>query len=226
MLDCQHHADGALVSGAPYPLTYYLSQIPSPNNLQPDFMATVALEVQPFVDLQVTLASMLGIFTPNSVGDQLDKVGVWVGASRDLTSPINGITTLADPDFQTLIKLVIAENNWDGTVPGAYNVWNSVFGGGSFGAGQFGSGGFGGGGTGIGLLITDYQDMTMAVLFTGTISAITAALITEFFNLRPAGVRIIGFFQPSVANAPVFGLDIENATIAGLDVGAWAVPLV
>lgn len=215
-----------LQGGAPYPLEYYLGLIPSLHNKKPKFMATVAAAVQPFVDLQATLASMIGIFTPNAAGDQLDKVGAWAGVSRNLAQPINGQTTLADPDFQTLIRLAIAENHWDGTVPGAYTIWNSVFGGGGgYNQGGYGQGGYGGGG--IGLLIGDNQDMTMDVVFTGAIqSIVTKALLAGgYFNLRPAGVRITGFYQPSVVDEPIFGFDAENATVSGWDTGNWMEPL-
>jgi len=219
----------------PPTLDQYLALITSEHNTKPKFMAAVAAEVQPFVDLMATLYKMIGIFTPNSVGDQLDKVGALIGASRDLPKAINGVWfTLDDPNlgldagtlvgandnpavgllvlpddsYQILIKLKIAMNAWDGTVPGAYRVWNTTF-----------------ALEGWNIAIQDFQDMTMAVLFIGGIQSVVvqALIISGYFNLRPAGVRIVGFYQPSVPNIPVFGLDAENSLIAGPDVGALAV---
>jgi hypothetical protein len=200
-----------LTDGAPYPLQYYLNLVTSEHSKKPKFMATVAAAVQPFVDLQATFAAMIGIFNPNGVGDQLDKFGQWVGVTRDLVTPINGETTLGDSDFQTLIKLAIAQNHWDGTIPGAYNLWNAIF-----------------GPQGIGILIQDYQDMTMLIVFTGGVeSVVTKALLSGgFFGLRPAGVMILGFFQPSVPDAPVFGFGAQNSTVSGFGTGAWIEPLV
>jgi Protein of unknown function (DUF2612) len=221
---------------APPTLEYYLGLIPSENNQQPKFMATVAARVQPYIDLQTMLYAMIGIFTPNAIGDQLDKVGVWAGANRNLTTPLPnvyftwgedglgwgegtwlgpndseaGLTVLPDDSFQILVKLVIAMNQWDGTVPGAYNIWDTVMG------EQFG------------ILIQDNQDTTMLVVFTGLIeSVVTKSLIAGgYFNLRPAGVRITEFAQPSVPNTPVFGWGVENDTISGWGTGCWIEPLI
>lgn len=215
------------MSSAPYPLQYYLNLITSEHNRKPKFMATVAAAVQPFVDLQATFAQMIGIFNTSGVGDQLDKLGAWVGVSRNLTQPISGQTTLSDPDFQTLIKLAVAENHWDGTVPGAYTVWNSVFGtADGYGDGGYDDGGYGDGGISIGLLIGDNQDMTMDVVFTGTIGVVTQAILSGgYFGLRPAGVRITGFYQPTNPDAPIFGFDAENYTVSGFDTGYWMEPI-
>jgi hypothetical protein len=221
---------------APPTLDTYLALITSEHNTKPKFMATVAAEVQPFVDIQTTLYAMIGIFTPNAVGDQLDKVGAWVGANRNLSNPLQGVfftwgedgvgwgegtylgpgdspaglTVLPDDSFQILVKLIIAMNRWDGTIPGAYSIWNTVMG------PQFG------------LLIQDNQDMTMLVVFTGLIeSIVTKALIVGgFFNLRPATVRITQFSKPSVSNTPVFGWGVESDVISGWGTGCWIEPLI
>jgi hypothetical protein len=220
----------------PPTLATYLALVTQEHQDKPKFMATVAAEIQPLVDIMATLFSMIGIYTTDSIGDQLDKFAQWVGVNRNLTTALQnvyftwgsdglgwgegtwlgpndseaGLTVLPDDSFQMLIKLVIAENNWDGTVPGAYAIWESVM------------------GPGYGILIQDNQDMTMLVVFIGlTASVVTKALITAgYFNLRPAGVRINGFFEPSVPDTPVFGWGVENDTISGWGTGCWIEPLV
>lgn len=217
-------------------LEYYLGLIPPEHRDKPKFVATVSARVQPYVDLMATLGSMIGIFNPDGEGDQLDKLGPWVGASRVLTTPLPnvfftwgtdglgwgqgtwlgpdddpsvGLASLPDDSFQILLKLIIAMNNWDGTIPGAYSIWNSVM------------------GTQYGILIQDNQDMTMLIVFTGLISSIvTKALITGgYFNLVPAAVRIVEFAQPSIANTPVFGWGANNSTVGGWGTGCWIAPL-
>jgi hypothetical protein len=219
----------------PPTLDTYLSLITSEHSDKPKFMATVAAEVQPFVDLMTTLYDMIGIFNPNASGDQLDKFAAWVGVTRDLAQAINGVwfslddanlgldsgtllgptddqinglSVLPDDSFRILVKLKIAMNSWDGTVPGAYAAWNTAF-----------------AQEGWRIAIQDFQDMTMAVLFLGGVTSVVvqALIVSGYFNLRPAGVRIVGYYQPSVPNIPVFGLDAETSLISGLDVGALAI---
>jgi len=120
-----------------------------------------------------------------------------------------GVTSLDDEDYRTLLFLFIAQNAWDGTVPGIYNIWNQVF------------------GTGFGILVQDNQDMSMLIAFLNPpTDVVTITLFTQgFFLMRPAGVRITGFYAPSVPGTPIFGADVENSTISGPDVGALAVPI-
>lgn len=219
----------------PPTLDQYLALITSEHRDKPKFMATVTAEIQPFVDLMTTLCAMIGIFNPNAVGDQLDKLGARIGASRNLATPISnayftwgntnlgwgagtwlgpnddpaGLTVLPDDAFQVLIKLVIAMNNWDGTVPGAYTIWNTVM------------------GSQYGLLYQDNQDDTILIVFTGLIeSLVVKALITGgYFNIIPAGVRVTEFAQPSIPNTPVFGWGANNSTVGGWGTGCWIEPL-
>ncbi len=219
----------------PPTLETYLALITSEHRDKPKFLATVTARIQPYVDLMATLYAMIGIFNPDAAGDQLDKLGVWVGAKRNLVTPLEdvyftwgaeglgwgqgtwlgpdddpaGLTVLPDDSYQVLLKLVIAMNNWDGTIPGAYSIWNSVM------------------GTDFGILIQDNQDGTMLIVFTGLIeSVITKALITGgYFNLVPAGVRITEFAKPSIPDTPVFGWGPETDVVKGWGTGCWIEPL-
>jgi hypothetical protein len=219
----------------PPTLETYLALITSEHNQKPDFMATVAAEVQPFVDLQAQLFSMIGIFSPNSVGDQLDKVGVWVGANRNVEEALagvyfawdtagvgwdqgtwfaagdslDGLVTLPDDSFQTLIRFIIATNAWDGTVPGAYTAFNTVFASG-----------------GLSILIQDNQDTTMFIVIRGQLNAVAMALILGgYFELKPAGVQITHFYQPTVQGAPAFGFGAQNSAVSGWGTGCFITPI-
>lgn len=216
-------------------LSQYTSLITSEHNEKPRFMAMISLLGQWAVDRQNMLASIPGLFDiDDAVGQQLDWVGQWVGISRNLSIPLTGIyfsfdtaglgfdqgtwlgpfdpttglVSLPDNAYRTLLYAVIAANNWDGTVPGAYTSWNTIF-----------------EPLGYSILIEDGQDMTMTVALIGpTPDAVTLALFTGgYLNLRPAAVGITFYYTQSVPNVPIFGFDAENPSISGFDVGAWAV---
>lgn len=178
----------------------YQARVTSEHNLRPKYMAVVALTVQPFVDNQALLATLPTLFDLDvAVGQQLDYLGAWVGEARG---------ALDDTTYRVLLQALVAINHWDGTVPGIYNIWSTVFGGAS-------------------ILVADNKDMTMFIVFV-TQSFTPAELVllhAGAFDLRPAGVKMLGYYQPSVAGHPVFGLDVENSNISGLDVGYFVQPL-
>lgn len=92
-----------------------------------------------------------------AVGDQLDIIGLWAGVVRQVDTPIQnayftwgdtahplqtgwsygvwkrqydpstGIEYLPDDAFRTIIRARIAGNHWDGSIPGAYQVWDQAF---------------------------------------------------------------------------------------------------
>jgi len=215
-------------------LSQYTSLITSEHQSAPNFMAMVSLLAQWAVDRQNMLASIPGLYDiDDAVGSQLDAVGLWVGASRNLSVPLTnvyfsldiaglgldqgviqgpfdpttGLVSLPDAQYRILLYATIAANNWDGTIPGAYTAWNTIF-----------------EPLGYSILIQDYQNRTMGIALIGpTPDAVTLALFKGgYLNLIPAGVGVAFYFQQSVPGVPVFGLDAENSSVAGLDVGALA----
>jgi hypothetical protein len=192
-------------------LSTYLAVLTSEHNQKEKFVAMVSLFCQASVDQQNLLDTFPTLFdVDTAVGDQLDKIGAWIGVSRHLNRMVLGVDTLDDPTYRVLIKLFIAMNTWDGTVPGIYDIWNAIL------ASTYGP-----------ILVEDYQDMTMAIVLLVPPAGllILAILSNGYFLMRPAGVGIIGFFTPSIPGDPVFGFDVETSTISGFDVGAWAIPV-
>lgn len=211
----------------------WLALVTSENNQQPDFMATLQNVLQPFADLEVTISSMPTLYDLDvAIGAQLDTVGLWVGASRQLAVPLSNVffswnvaglgwgqgnwhqdgtpttqlVSLNDSDYRTLLYATAAANNWDGTIPGAYSVWNTLF-----------------AGTGIGILIQDFQDMSIGLALTGpTPTAVQQALFTSGqLSLVPAGVRVRWYATPPVPNVPYFAWGVNNANMAGWGTGYW-----
>lgn len=212
----------------------YTALITSQHSDKPKFMAMVAIFAQWAADRRNILASISGLYDVDAaVGSQLDTTALWIGQSRQLSvpltdvyfsldvaglgldqgvilgpfDPLSGLVSLPDESFRTLLYAVIAANYWDGTIPGAYTAFNTVF-----------------EPLGYQILIQDNQDMSMALALIGPApDAVTLALFKGgYLDLVPAGVNVANYFVPSVVGAPLFGLDAENANIAGLDVGAMA----
>lgn len=215
-------------------LDYYLSKITSEHNQQPDYIATLTVLLQPLVDSQAAVEHLPTDFDLDfAIGVQLDAVGVRVNRDRfvDLPlvyfaldeagvgldegwlffpgDPVTGITTLPDEPYRMLLRAVIAANQWDGTIPGAYAAWDVLF-----------------AGTPYTMLIQDYNDLSMGIILVGASpDAVTKALFTTGeLDLKPAGVLLRHLLPAAYPAAvpggfPLFGLDISSDLIAGLDEG-------
>lgn len=213
----------------------YLNLITSEHADKPDFTAMIAAVLQPLADSQVLLAGIPGLYDLDAaVAAQLDTTGLWIGDTRNISVPlpdvyfsldiagqgfdegtwfgpgdsVDGLVVLPDAYYRTLLYARVAANQWNGTIPGAYAVWDTLF-----------------EGTGIGILIQDLGDMSIIYALTGPVpDAVTLALFTGgYLDIVPAGVGVAAYFTPSVASTPYFGFDVENSSISGFDVGAWGV---
>jgi hypothetical protein len=217
----------------------YTGLITSEHNQQPNFVATVALSVQPFVDGQNVLGPMPSQYDlDNAVGVQLDTVGIWVGRSRNVETPLpnvyfsggvtglgwgqgvwkgpfdptQGLTSLDDDTYRLLLRAVIAANNWDGSIPSALaalaNIFNDTETPGTL------------------LWIEDGLDMTMTFVLSGEQPPVVfqAILATGLVPLKPGGVEA-NYVMTSVYDTPVFAWGMDNSYGAGWGTGAWAVPL-
>lgn len=184
--------------GDPQP---YLDLVTSKHSDKPKFMAALEAVVRPVADITALLETIPGKFDlDTAVGVQLDAVGKWIGAPRVLTSAIAGVyfawdtpalgwdqgvwwrpglnlgnlLVLPDDQYRTLLRARAASNNWDGTIPRAYEVWDLLF-----------------ADTDYTINIVDNGDMTMVFQLVAVAppDALTVALVTgNFLTLKPAGV--------------------------------------
>ncbi|KVU22324.1 hypothetical protein WK65_18495 [Burkholderia ubonensis] len=213
-------------------LNDYTALITSEHRDKPRFAATVAAVVQPLVDQMNLLASMPGKFDLDvAVGDQLDTVGLWVGVSRRIRTPLTGIyfsfdiaglgfdqgiwkgpfdpdtglTVLDDDTYRLVIRAKIGANHWDGTLDQSAAILNSIF------------------GADTHVFIEDHQDMSMTIGISGKVpSAVFLALLAGgYIPLKPEGVRVNYTIVTTVDGAPLFGFDMNNQFVAGFDAGAW-----
>lgn len=216
-------------------VTPYLDLITSEHRSRPNYIAVMTAILQGICDLQVNMSLVPALFDIDvAVGDQLDKVGEWIGATREVSvaltgvyfslgsatlglgqgsmqgpnDPTSGLITLPDSGYRTLLRAKIADNHWDGSIPGAYEAWDIAF-----------------AGTGFSIGIIDHGDMHMDyVLFGPVPDALTFALFTGGeLSLRPAGVAIDLYITPPADSVPYFGLGTESATVAGLGVGYFGI---
>ena len=154
----------------------YIALITSEHFDKENFVATVGAGVDPLAKLQSVMLGMPEDFDiDTAVGVQLDTLGIWIGRSRRIDTPLvgvyfawddlasdgwesgiwkgpfdpdSGLVDLPDDAYRVLLKAKIAANSWDGTIPGAYAIWSEIF-------------------TSSHLIIQDNQDMSMVVGIAG-----------------------------------------------------------
>jgi hypothetical protein len=215
-------------------VTDYTGLVTSEHAEKPRFMAMIGGVAQAFVDIQNQLAATPQKFDLDSAGVvQLDAVGLWVGVTRNVNTPLTGVyfsldtsglgfdqgvwqgpfdpttgvVSLDDDTYRLLIRAKIGANSWDGTLATSAEILNSIFDGGTF------------------VFIQDNGDMSITYGIAGNVpSAIFLALLRGgYIPLKPEAVHINGYYVTSNPGGPLFGFDVENNLISGFDVGAWGV---
>lgn len=214
-------------------ITAYVGLITSEHAGKPKFVALLSGLVQPVADMAAVAQALETLFDlDTAVGQQLDYVGQWVGLTHSLKTPITGVFAsldvapgldqgiiwtpytptdgleqLPDQQYRTALRARILNNQWDGSLSQAYQIYDALFAGSAFTP-----------------FIQDNGDRSIYIGLTGAVpDALTLAMLTQgLLDVRPAGVQILSYVTPS-ANAPILALDVENQYFAGLDQGALAV---
>lgn len=212
------------------------SDLLSQEHQQPKLVAWVDALTAPFRDNQALLMSFPAKFDiATAVGQQLDFVGEWVGIGRVLdlpattgyfswdivglgwdsapwyfeASPIIVPCRLDDTHYRMLLYAKIANNIWDGSIPGAYRVWDQFY----------------PNGEPYRFFIQDLGNMEMLqglVSTTGPVTADAVALLKSGnLGLKPVGVRVHYAYLPDTAG-PMFAFDLDTTYFAGWDTGSWA----
>ncbi|CAB3952667.1 DUF2612 domain-containing protein [Achromobacter piechaudii] len=132
----------------------YLDLITAFHRGKPKFSAMVEAVSQCFVGAQDSFGQMAPAYDlDDAVGVQLDAVGEWVGISRNVRTPLEGVyfsfdvaglgfeqgvwqgpfdpdtgvTSLDDETYRVLIRAKIGANHWDGTLESSAAILNSIF---------------------------------------------------------------------------------------------------
>lgn len=183
------------------PLGYYLSLFTSQYQNSKNLLAWARQAWLPIDNLTDCLAFLSGNYDLDvAQGVQLDTIGLFLGQSRTVAfQPTNpgDSPTLNDDTYRLLLKAIRAKNHWDGKLVSLYSIWQTLFPGGK-------------------LVINDNQNMTATIIIAGTFSQLIIDLINHGYIVpRPEGV----LYTYVNADLPIFGTDLDNAYIAGVDKG-------
>lgn len=184
-------------------LAYYANLLTSEYKNSPKLNAFLYAMLKKYDDISLCQVQMdMAWDVDSAVGVQLDTVGLIVGASRTLPfQPTGGLSpVLGDSDFRIFVKAKAAQNTWNGTIDSLQTIWQALFPGGE-------------------IVIGDNQNMTATIFLIGTFTPIMQQLISNGLIVpRPQGVQYNYIFS----TLPAFGFDINNAEVAGFDVGHWS----
>ncbi|MFP3391025.1 DUF2612 domain-containing protein [Brevibacillus sp. SIMBA_040] len=132
-----------------------------------------------------------------AVGVQLDTVGDLVGRSRYLPFQLeDGTSPIMDDDiYRIALKAKIAQNQWDGTLPQIYDMWDNLF-------------------PTARLKINDNQDMTMKAIIRGDLGLHSVLLVTVGYIIpKPSTVRINISWQSEVDRMDYVGMLVTGKDI-------------
>lgn len=214
----------------------YVDLITSDHRGKPKFEAMVGMVSDSFFGVTSSLYSLPAAFDLDYAAyKQLDAVGEWIGLKRGVKTPIDGvyfsldidglgldqgylkgkydpiegITNLDDETYRMALRAKIGANHWDGTTTGLNKILGLIFPQGTVAFAQ------------------DNQDMSMSFYLYGALPAqvIISLFKGGYLSIKPAAVRVTGYYKPSVDNTAFFGLDSDGDYVKGLDEGALAVSL-
>jgi hypothetical protein len=207
-------------------LEEYLNLIPSQHRQKPRYISALTALLRPLTETEdLTLTVKQAFDLDSATGAQLDAVGVRVGRSRYLHTPLEGVyfaweeekvgweqgvwqgkfdpvtglTALSDDIYRQLLKAKVAANEWDGSTPGAYGAWEVAF-----------------KDLGCVIVIQDTQDMAMIVGLAGLrlTPVFEQLLLQGYIPLKPEGVRV-HYYAVTLDGGPLFAWDCDTAALAG-----------
>lgn len=222
----------------PTDIDKYLNLLPSANDDKPDFIDTITAVLQPFVDGQNVVESLIAKYDLDTAeGMQLDVVGQWVGFGRNVLAPLvgvyfafdeegvgfdqgvwftsgdptEGLVSLDDPTYRIMLKAKISSNYWDGSLAQLQQIFADFF---AVSPGTY-------------AFVIDNFDMTMTIGISGVIPGIIfqSLFLRTQIPLPPAAVQS-NVLITTEDGAPIFGFDMDNEYIGGFDHGAWSVQVV
>lgn len=163
----------------------YLSLITSEYADKPNFMAWLTAPLQMINDGMSNAAHIpIAFDISHAVGAQLDVLGQIIGIARNVGFLLpTGTSILDDTHYQQLLLATIAKNNWVGTIPSIYALWNQVF-------------------PNEPIAIADNQNMTMTATINGWFDPVSVSLIGAGLIVpKPMGVLATIILQYALSDS-------------------------
>lgn len=213
-------------------VTPYIDNLTSEHVSKTNFVATVTASVQPSADLKASYSAIPELYDiDNAVGQQLDVVGQWVGASRDVETPLTGVyfaldtaglgfdsgvwqgpydpstglTQLPDEFYKLVLRARILNNVWDGSREQLYTLANLVF-----------------LPYGFTYFVDDHADLTITIGILGATAPtpiLTALLNSGALDVKPATIQVIARVAQQ---GPIFAFDLNTLYFQGFDLSYWS----
>jgi len=224
-------------------LGQYLGLVTWFHAARPRYMNMLAALLQPLVDAQALLASLVADFDlDTAIGVQLDTLGLWIGRNRWLKVPITGVYFSFDNSDDGTVGSSPRTGFDQGVWLGAYdpttkliamddetfrkllklqaiaNHWDGTIPSiqAAFNAVY------------PGVIVQDRGDvagglMSMDVLIPGVqMNSVELAALEQDFPIKPSGVRV-NIIESTISTQPIFAFDIPSSSniFGGFDQAAW-----
>lgn len=174
------------------------------HRIQPKFMAWLNSALDPLLSAQRLMTSLRDQFDLDRAGGaQLDRVGTVLGVSRKLPFQPSGNVSpiMEDANYRLILRAAVAKQHFDGTVPGLYDVLQTVL-----------------GSTGLYFVAVDNQDMSVTMIVFGKVSSLVKDELQQGMVIpRPEGVSM----TINVTANKVFAWGIENEVFGGWGESTW-----
>jgi hypothetical protein len=182
-------------------ISNYIDLITSQHKTKPNFIAWLSSALN-MVNDNVVITNLIptSFDVDTAIGMQLDTLGEIIGRSRTLNfQPSGGSSpTLDDVNYRIALKAKISQNQWDGTTPQIYEIWNNLF-------------------PNVTLSVVDNQNMTISVLLEGQLEAVVQEMLAAGYIVpKPVGVGLTIIEVTNISDTTYIGVlvtGIDSITI-------------
>lgn len=179
----------------------YLDSVTSQHRDKPKFIAWLSATLNKTDDIYTCINTFEDAFDiDKAIGVQQDVLGRMIGTNRILNIETDTISPVLDNETYRLVqKAKIAQNNWDGSIPKIYELWDNMF-------------------DNLKLQIIDNQDMSMTAVIFGSINELNELLIANGYIVpKPSTVRLNYIGKSDMEFKVYSSMLLCTKTIASID---------